>query len=80
MLTEYLQAAMENATYEILSDDASYYGEIPELVGVWANATTLEECRRELQSTLEDWLLFRLAHNMSIPIINNIDLAIKELA
>ncbi len=80
MLTVYIQAAMENATYEILSDDSSYYGEIPVLVGVWANASTLEECRRELQSGLEDWLLFRLASNLPIPIVNNIDLAIKELA
>src|SRR5438309_12030802 len=29
MLTEYLQAAMRRAKYEILADDGSFYGEIP---------------------------------------------------
>ncbi len=54
MLTSYIQAAMHRATYEILSEDGSYYGEIPRFQGVWANAPTLEACREELQSVLED--------------------------
>lgn len=80
MLSEYIQAAMRRARYEILSDDSSYYGEIPELQGVWANAKTLEECREELQSALEDWLLFCLARGVPIPILDSIDLTIKEIA
>jgi len=61
MLTRYLRAAMREARYEILEDDGSYYGCIPELNGVWANAPTLEACREELEEVLEDWLLFRLS-------------------
>lgn len=57
LLTEYVQAALKKAKYEILKDDGSYYGEIPELRGVWANADTLEECRNELREVLEDWIL-----------------------
>ena len=38
MLTQYIQAAMRQAKYEILSDDGSFYGEIPGFQGVWANA------------------------------------------
>lgn len=30
MLSQYIQAAMRQAKYEILSDDGSFYGEIPE--------------------------------------------------
>ncbi|MCL5279670.1 MAG: type II toxin-antitoxin system HicB family antitoxin [Planctomycetes bacterium] len=60
MLTKYLQAAMRHARYEILTDDQTYYGEIPECEGVYANAPTLEECRSELEAVLEDWLLFRI--------------------
>src|SRR5262245_1854078 len=41
MLTEYIQAAMRRATYEILPEDKTYYGEIPGFQGVWANADTL---------------------------------------
>ena len=50
---------MRRAKYEILEDDGMFYGSIPELQGVWANADTLEECREELESVLEGWLLPR---------------------
>jgi hypothetical protein len=49
MLREYVQAAMSHAKYEILPDDGSCYGEIPECRGVYANAATLEACREELR-------------------------------
>jgi predicted RNase H-like HicB family nuclease len=49
VLTKYVQAAMRRAKYEILEDRGSFYGFIPELQGVWANADTLEECREQLQ-------------------------------
>ena len=57
MFMEYVQAALRHARYEILQDDGSYYAEIPECVGVYANADTLEECREELQEVLEEWIL-----------------------
>ncbi len=78
MLTSYIQAAMHQATYQILSDDGSFYGEIPGFQGVWANASTLENCREELQSALEDWILIRLANRQFLPIVDGIDLMIKE--
>jgi predicted RNase H-like HicB family nuclease len=34
MLSEYIEAAMERATYEIIDDPEPYYGEVPELMGV----------------------------------------------
>lgn len=74
MLTDYIQAAMHKAHYEILEDDGSYYGEIPGFQGVWANAPTLEACREELQSVLEDWILARVADHLSLPTVNGIDL------
>lgn len=60
MLLEYIQAALRRAKYEILPDDGSYYGEIIECAGVYANAKTLEECREELREVLEEWVLFRV--------------------
>jgi hypothetical protein len=53
MLTSYIRAAMRQARYEIVEDDGSFYGEIPLIPGVWANAKTLEGCREELESVLE---------------------------
>ena len=78
MLTDYLNAAMRHAHYEILPDDGTYYGEIPECRGVYANASTLEECRAELASVLEDWLLFRIHQNLALPVIDGLDLEVKK--
>ena len=80
MLTQYLQAAMRRARYEILPDDKSYYGEIPGLQGVFANADTLETCRTELEEVLEEWLLFRIARHLQIPVIDGNEIAIREVA
>ena len=66
MLLYYFKAAMRHARYEMLSDDGSFYGEIPECNGVYANAKTLESCRDELEEVLEEWVLFRVYKNLSI--------------
>ena len=66
MLTEYVQKKMEQAKYKLLGD-RTYFGEIPGLRGVWANARTLEECRRELQEVLEDWLLLKVSSKETVP-------------
>lgn len=80
MLLEYIQAALYHAKYEILPDDGSYYGEIPECNGVYANASTLEDCREELREVLEEWVLFRVYKNLSLPLIDEIELLVKEVA
>jgi predicted RNase H-like HicB family nuclease len=74
MLTQYIYAAMAIAAYEILEDDKTFYGSIPGLQGVWANEPTLEACRTELQSALEDWILIGLHLNHEIPVLDGIDL------
>ncbi|HEY3138131.1 MAG TPA: type II toxin-antitoxin system HicB family antitoxin, partial [Blastocatellia bacterium] len=67
MLTKYIQAAMRQAKYEILSDDGTFYGEIPGFEGVYANADSLEACREELEEVLEEWILFRVSRNLTLP-------------
>lgn len=67
MLTQYIAAAMRQAKYEILSDDGTYYGEIPGFEGIWANTPSLEDCREELAEVLEEWMLFRGARNLELP-------------
>lgn len=79
MLTNYIQAAMRQAHYEILSDGEGYFGNIPNLQGVWANADTLEACRQELREVLEEWILIGLKMRHLIPQIDGIRLKIKKL-
>jgi predicted RNase H-like HicB family nuclease len=67
MLASYIDAAMEIAVYEIIEDDASYWGEIPGLQGVWARHKSLPGCQRELREALSDWLALRLRLGLEIP-------------
>ena len=80
MLTAYIKAAMRRAKYEILPDDKSFYAEIPSLEGVYANADSLEDCRDELEEVLEEWLLFRVSRKLPLPVIDGLELVIKEVA
>lgn len=81
MFTQYITAAMNQATYKIL-EDGTYYGEIPALQGVWANEPTLEGCRTQLQEVLEEWILLGLHLHHTMPIVDGIDLnpRIQEVA
>jgi len=79
MLTEYLRLAMGRAHYELLGDEEGFCGEIPGFQGVLAQGDTLEACREELASTLEDWLLFRISRHLPIPVLQGLDLAVKEI-
>jgi len=78
MLKEYINAAMKSAKYEILSDDKTYYGEIPGFDGVYSNAKTLEGCREELEEVLEEWIFFKISKGAKLPVIDGIELKIKE--
>ncbi|MEO1376112.1 MAG: type II toxin-antitoxin system HicB family antitoxin [Cyanobacteria bacterium J06635_10] len=80
MLTEYIHRAMRKATYELL-EDGTFYSEIAECQGVWANASTLEVCREELQDALEGWIILGLRLGHTLPVIDGINLnSIKEVA
>lgn len=71
MLIPYIQAALEKAKYEIIDDEEPYYGEVPELKGVWATGKTLKECRRKLEEVINEWIVFRLRKGLPLPVLNN---------
>ena len=77
-MTEYFEAAMKRAVYEILPDDKSYYGEIPGFEGVYANSNNLETCRGELREVLEEWVLLSISRHLPLPTIDRIELKVKE--
>jgi len=80
MVSEYVSAALHKARYEILTEDGSYYGEIPGFEGVYANAPSLETCREELREVLEEWILFRVSRNLPMPVVDGRELTIRATA
>jgi predicted RNase H-like HicB family nuclease len=78
MLTEYIEEALKRAHYEIINDtDEPYYGEVPELPGVWANAKTLETCRENLKEVVEGWILLSIKKALPLPKLGDVE--IKEI-
>lgn len=73
ILTAFTEAAMHEATYEML-EDGTFFGEIPSCPGVWANEKTLEMCRNVLREVLEEWLILKLRDGDPLPSIGGIDL------
>lgn len=78
MILEYLAKAIESARYETMEDGA-YFGALEALPGAWAQGNTLEECRRELLEVAEDWILVGVWHHDHLPILDGIDINIKEV-
>ena len=76
MLSEYLDAAMRAARFEIM-EDGRHWGEIPPMPGVWAAAATLEDCRHELRDVAEDWTLMSYWLHHALPVIGGIDPNLK---
>ena len=77
MISAYIQGALRRAHYELM-ENGRFFGSIPECQGCWAEGATLEECREELQATLEDWLLLGLQMGHILPVIDGLDLNRRE--
>ena len=67
MIQDYISNYLSRAKYEMINNGKRFYGEIRELRGVWATGKTLEECRLNLSTSLEGWLILRLKKNLPIP-------------
>lgn len=71
---------MRHARCKELTGDESIFCEIPELEGVWANASTEAQAVTELRDVLEEWILIRLSLRLPIPAIDGIELAVSQAA
>jgi len=80
MFAEYIAAALERAEYEIIDDPDPYYAHVPRLPGVWATGKTFEECRGELISAIEGWIVLGRRMGQAIPPIDGhaIDVSVGE--
>jgi len=74
MIVQYITAALARARFEEIEDEEPWYGEIPELEGVWATGRTEEECRSRLAEILDGWLLVRLRRGLAIPPVGGVRL------
>ena len=79
MIFEYCQKAIEKAEYKKL-DDGTWYAEVPGFRGVWANAETVEECRKELISVLEEWVVLKLRDGDVVPEVDGLSVQIARVA
>lgn len=41
---------------------------LQDMMAVYANANTLETCRKELEKVLDEWILFRVSTNLPLPV------------
>ncbi|MCK4905768.1 type II toxin-antitoxin system HicB family antitoxin [bacterium] len=81
MIVEYIQEALGRAKYEIIDNEEKYYGKVSQLKGVWATGKTLEECRENLYTVLEGWILIRFKKGLHIPSLGNKQIEeLKEVA
>lgn len=82
MIQNYISSYMNKAKYEMIDKGKTFYAEIRQLRGVWATGKTLEECRGNLLSTIESWLVFRLKKNLPIPhfMIQSKRISVKKYA
>ena len=77
LLAEYIELAMKDSVFKELCD-GTHFAEIPGFQGAWANADTLEDCRREMKEVLEDWILLGIKLGHPIPVVGSIDLTARE--
>ncbi len=78
-LSNYMNAALDRAVYHHRSEDGLIYGEIPGFEGVSAKGKSLIECREHLSELLEDWIYFHASRGIPVPIIDGIEVPIREV-
>lgn len=73
MIPEYLNEAMSRATYMRLPE-GGYYGTIPGFHKLYGIGESKVDCREDLRSSLEKWLLRRVADHESLPHLGELTL------
>jgi predicted RNase H-like HicB family nuclease len=62
-----LKEAVSRAKFETIEDPRPIFATIPGFQGVWANGTSEEECKQELEEVLIEWLYLNLIEGSPIP-------------
>lgn len=80
VLPEYIHAAMRRADYETIEESDSIFVTIPGFDGLWASGQTKHQASEELEAALEGWILLSIRLGHELPIIDDIDLTVREVA
>lgn len=74
LIRRYARIAAWRAETERL-DDGSWYAEVPNFPGVWAQGDSEEEAVRELETVVRDWAILKIQDkDRDLPVIGLIDL------
>lgn len=79
LLSDYMNAALARAVYEHNHQDGLIHGCIPGFDGVVADGDTLLDCRHHLAELLEDWINFHLSRGVPVPIVDGIELPLRDV-
>lgn len=71
-LTEYMDSAMSQASFEEL-EDGTLYAEIPGFRGVWASGEDVPAASEELREVLRDWIGLRTTRGLEIPTVIDVE-------
>ena len=78
MIRQYVEAALQRASYE-KSEDGTFYGEVPGFQGVLTTGKTPEEFRNRLAEVVEEWVLVRVARGLAVPRLGNFEVKVKKV-
>jgi len=74
VIDDYVSNALKSATVEQL-EDGTYYTEVAELQGVWADSDSEQNAREELADVIREWLELKIEdEDYDIPVIDHLDL------
>ncbi len=77
MISKYLDRALRRAHYSQLSD-GTFCATVPGLRGVIATAPSLEGCRDQLSSVVEEWVLVRIYRGLAVPRLGGAKVEVKK--
>jgi predicted RNase H-like HicB family nuclease len=77
VIAKYIDEALHRAQYAVV-DAGVFCGTVPGLPGVIATGATLESCRDQLAEVVEEWVLVRVAHGLSVPRLGTVRVQVKR--
>jgi predicted RNase H-like HicB family nuclease len=77
MFSEYTQAALKRAKYEIL-ESGTCMATVEGLPGVIATGKNIEECREDLIEVIEEWVTIRLQRGLDIPTLDGHTIGVSQ--
>lgn len=66
MFNQYIKNKLKSIKFKRI-EDGTYVATILGARGVWANAKTKQECKKEIAEVLEEWVLLKVRDRENIP-------------